>query len=81
LTQVWLTTLSELITDPLGSIWVKPTDYRAATRGTPYDPTRPGRDRLYRTQPDREALIERKIRRCALFEIATKSPANGELDL
>jgi hypothetical protein len=33
LSQVWLTTLSELLTNPLGAIWVRPKDYQAPTLG------------------------------------------------
>ena len=25
--QVWLTTMGELLNDPLGAIWVRPSDY------------------------------------------------------
>jgi hypothetical protein len=32
--QVWLTTLKEVTTDPLGSIWVKPGDYLKVTAGS-----------------------------------------------
>jgi hypothetical protein len=37
LTMVWLTTFSEITTDPLGAIWMRPLDYREITKHTLYD--------------------------------------------
>lgn len=34
-TQVWLTTRQELMSDPLGAIWVRPREYRGNSQHTP----------------------------------------------
>lgn len=70
LTQAWLTTLEELKADPLGQIWVRPADYRAAVAHTafnarfPAEPLAPG---VYRRQVERELLVERAVRKKALL--------------
>lgn len=61
LTQVWLTTLAEATTDPLGTIWIQPSDYRNLLRGTPFYDERPKSGFLYRRQSEREAFVESKI--------------------
>ena len=68
LTMVWMTTLPELVQDPLGRIWVRPQDYLKATEGTLYDPTRPRDPSTYRRQADRERLVERAIHKHALLK-------------
>jgi len=35
--MVWLITFSEVITDPLGAIWMRPLDYREITKDTLYE--------------------------------------------
>lgn len=60
LTQVWLTTFAEATTDPLGPIWIRPLDYREATKNTPFDPKKL-RDRIYRRQMERESLVAESI--------------------
>ena len=67
LTMVWLTTFEELTTDPLGAIWMRPRDYRDITQGTAFDPRRPP-ERIYRRQPEREALVVEKLMKLRLFE-------------
>lgn len=75
LTQVWLTTFEEITTDPLGSIWIRPLDYREATKGTAFDPAR-RRDRIYRRQPERELQIKTRVaKRALLGETPTSSHA------
>jgi hypothetical protein len=68
LTQVCLSTLREATADPLGAVWIQPRDYHAAVRDTPFDPERRRAPREYRSQPEREALVERKIKRIRLLE-------------
>jgi hypothetical protein len=68
LSQVCLSTLKEVTADPLGAVWIQPRDYHAALRGTPFDPERRRTPREYRSQPEREALVERKIKRIRLLE-------------
>jgi hypothetical protein len=43
-TLVWLTTFDELARDPLGQVWIRPIDYRHATRCTGMDNTQSGHD-------------------------------------
>lgn len=73
LTQVWLTTLAEVTSDPLGPIWILPVDYRKLTTGTQYDGQRPNRRSEYRRQGEREVFIESKIRKRRLLEGAAVS--------
>jgi hypothetical protein len=58
---VWLSTLKEVTSDPLGSIWVKPGDYLKLTEGTEFDVERRRYLSGYRRQPEREAFIEQNI--------------------
>lgn len=60
LTQVWLSTIEEVKTNPLGPIWIRPRDYRAVTDGTPFKPV-PAASMTYRRQSAREAFIEANI--------------------
>jgi hypothetical protein len=68
LTQICLTTSAEAIADPLGPIWIEPKDYRAVTDGTPFDTSRKAPTFAYRRQPEREALVEAKIKKFRLLE-------------
>ncbi|HLL90661.1 MAG TPA: replication-relaxation family protein [Tepidisphaeraceae bacterium] len=65
-TQVWFATFDDVTADPLGRIWVRPTDYLAATKGTAFDPSldRPG---PYRSRPEREQWVRENVIRHALF--------------
>jgi len=67
-TQICLTTYAEVIADPLGTIWIEPKDYRAVTDGTPFDTSRQLPSYAYRRQPEREAMVESKIRKFRLLE-------------
>jgi len=67
LEQVWLATFSDLRTNTLGDIWIRPVDYRTATRNTTFDSERP-RVSPYRRQPEREELVEQTVRRKQLFD-------------
>ena len=67
LTQVWLTTLAEATTNPLGPIWIVPADYRSATEGTAYYNEQPNRRFEYRRRPDREAFVEANIRKLCVL--------------
>ena len=59
--QVWLTTLAEAVTNPLGDIWMKPKEYHQVTTGTPYEARYDQHRTIYRSQPGRESFIEAKI--------------------
>jgi hypothetical protein len=66
LSQVWLTTRSELLADPFGAIWFSPRDYRDVTSDTEYDPLK-RTVAPYRRQPDREAFVEAHIAKRSAF--------------
>jgi hypothetical protein len=67
-TQVWLTTLAEMRSDPLGPIWVRPIDYRDILRGTVFEISRQGQENIYRRRPEREAMVEVAILKHPLLE-------------
>jgi hypothetical protein len=67
LTMVWLTTFSEITTDPLGAIWMRPLEYREITKGTQYDSSRP-RTGAYRREPAREAMVTAELKKLRLFQ-------------
>lgn len=59
--QVWLTTLKEVTTDPLGPIWIKPGDYLKVTEGTIFDGEHRRHWATYRRQAEREHFIETNV--------------------
>jgi len=63
LTQVILSTIEEVTADPLGAIWIRPLDYREATKGTPFAPAQTRQTWGYRRQTEREVFVERKIKK------------------
>jgi hypothetical protein len=63
--QVWLTTIKEIIADPLGSIWVKPSEYLKAASGRAGNADRRGQP--YRRQPDRDSVIESGVTKNTLL--------------
>ncbi len=66
---IWLTTLEELTSDPLGAIWVTPSTYREATRGTEFEPKeRLAQNGPYKRRPERERFIEEKVTKKRLLE-------------
>jgi hypothetical protein len=67
-TQVWLTTVEELIDDPLGPIWVQPLDYLRVTTGTAYEPGGHTRSRQYVRQAGRESLVNDAISKRRLLD-------------
>jgi hypothetical protein len=60
-TQVCLTTMEAVTTDPLGPIWIQPRDYRLAVEGTRFDVYRKSWAIAFRSQPERNALVEARI--------------------
>ena len=68
LTQVWLSTFAEVTTNPLGEIWIRPADYRDATRGTAFDVEQAHRTVGYHRQPERERVVQGKIKRSRILE-------------
>jgi hypothetical protein len=67
LTQVWLSTLKEVTTSPLGQIWIRPRDYREATEGTAYAVGGRAFPSTYRRQLAREVLVEAAVKKHELF--------------
>ena len=65
--MVWTTTQDELLNEPLGAIWVRPADYEAVTKGTPFDSER-HRDLIYRRQTERERLVETGVAKHFLLQ-------------
>lgn len=64
----WLTTLSEVMADPLGPIWIKPDGYRAATNGTPFEVRSRSPSGVYRRQFERDTLVESRVEKLRLLE-------------
>jgi hypothetical protein len=69
--QAWLTTLAEVLSNPLGNIWICPQDYALATEGTDYAPHRRRDLSFYVRRPERERLVEEQLKKRTLFESAT----------
>jgi hypothetical protein len=67
LTMVWLTTLEALCRDPLGLIWIRPLDYREATRDSAFDPFRALAAAAYVRKQVREEFVEGVISRQQLL--------------
>ena len=57
-TMIWLTTMKEILLNPLGANWVRPADYLAAVRGTDFDPMSKKAKGPYRRTVERETWIE-----------------------
>jgi hypothetical protein len=68
--QAWLTTLAEVLANPLGNIWTCPNDYALATEGTDYAPHRRRDLSFYVRRPERERLVEERLTKRTLFESA-----------
>lgn len=66
-TQAYLTTLEEVTDDPLGAIWIRPADYREATKGSRFDPDRETKKWGYKRQTEREMLVAERIKKENLF--------------
>ena len=67
LSLVWLTTLAEVTTNPLGAIWIQPKDYREITTGTLFESSRNTSAFGYRSQPERETFVEKHIKKSMLL--------------
>ena len=67
--QVWLTTLKEIISDPLGAIWVQPGEYLEVTKGTAFDPRTKRQKGMYQRQVGRERFVEQSLTRKRLMEV------------
>lgn len=74
-TQVWLTTMAEVLADPLGEIWIRPVDYRDATEGTTYAPGA-ARGFRYTRQSAREELVESRVKKHQLLAEEAHGPTS-----
>lgn len=59
--QVCLATLEDATRDPFGAIWIRPFDFREATKGTPFETEKPRETWQYKRQVEREAFIEKHV--------------------
>ena len=67
LTQALLTTRSELVQNALGSIWIRPAEYRDTVQGTAFEVFRQDQT-IYRRQSEREILVEKRIQKRHLLD-------------
>jgi hypothetical protein len=67
LTQVILTTIEEILKDPLGLIFMQPVDYRNAVRGTPFESGLLSETAVYRRRPEREKLIDERVQKVSII--------------
>lgn len=67
LTMVWLATFADVAANPLGPIWIRPSEYRDATKGTPFDAERQASSYVYRRNTEREAFVESRIQKRSLL--------------
>jgi hypothetical protein len=65
--QACLATLADVIHDPFGAVWIRPFDYREATRGTQFDADKPRETWQYKRQAEREAFIEKHIQKHSIL--------------
>jgi hypothetical protein len=66
-TQVCLSTIDEVMADPLAAVWIQPIDYREATKGTPFDTAKGREQREYQRQTAREYFVEQKVQKQAIL--------------
>jgi hypothetical protein len=66
LSLVCLSTFKEVICDPLGKIWIRPVDYRDATKGTPFATVQPSGSG-YKRQTAREIFVEQRIKKHSIL--------------
>lgn len=60
-TPIWLTTLDDITRDPLGAIWIRPSDYRDALAPAAHTPGRRRQTRGYRRNRERDSAVEAKV--------------------
>jgi hypothetical protein len=67
-TQVWLSTLKDVLEAPLGPVWIRPRDYCDATDGTQFNIGRVISRSVYRRQEARERFIDSVATKHQLFD-------------
>jgi len=65
--QVWLTTMKEVMNDPLGAIWVQPREYLEVTKGTAFNTETQRRKGRNKIQVAREEFVEASVRKRTLL--------------
>lgn len=79
-TQILLATMKDAKCDPLGPIWIRPKEYRAATSGTAFDASRKRESFGYKRHSPREIFIEKHVKKCRmLVDEDTGSAPNAAL--
>lgn len=60
---VLLSTFTEVVNNPLGKVWFRPSDYREAVKGTPFGNTQ-GREQIrFQRSTARDMFIEKNVRK------------------
>jgi hypothetical protein len=67
-TQVYLATIDDATSDPLGAVWIRPIDYRNAVTGTSFATSVDQRQRAYQRQTARDVLIEGNVKKIPLLD-------------
>ena len=67
LTMVYLSTLEEVTHNPTSAIWIRPLDYREATKGTPFTPEKQPKTWGYQRQSARELFVEEKVQKHSIL--------------
>jgi hypothetical protein len=71
-TLVHLSTLEEAEADPLGAVWIRPLDYRDATKATPFAPEQRRPQWGYQRQTARDIFIEMNVRKQSVLTNSAK---------
>ena len=64
---VYLSTFDEVTHDPTGAVWIRPLDYREATKGTPFAPEKQPKTWGYKSQPARELFVQKKVQKLKIL--------------
>jgi Replication-relaxation len=68
-TMVWLTTMPEMLRDPLGPIWVQPADYQEVIARSGHQVSAPRLLGGYRRQTERDAIVSELVKKNKLLNI------------
>lgn len=68
LTQACLSTYEEVISNPLGQIWITPQRYGEAVQGTIFDASRVRPHRGYKRESARDLLVEEAIKKLTVLD-------------
>jgi hypothetical protein len=65
LTIAYLSTLPEVLADPVGPVWIRPKDYGEALKNSAFNA--PSRATAYRRRAEREVFVEQRVTKHALL--------------